>query len=82
MIISGVYYPVEFLPQPLAFLSNLIPATHSITSIRAALGVSTANAWTEMIYALLLSVVYIAVSFVVYKMSVRKAREIGSLLWF
>ena len=82
MIISGVYYPVEFLPQPFAFIAQLIPATHSISSIRAALGASTVNAGTELLYSLILSVIYMTVAFIIYKRSVKRAREKGSLLWF
>lgn len=82
MILSGVYYPVEFLPLPFRFISWLIPATHSIISIRASLGVSAADAGLEMFYALLLSSIYLVISFIIYKRSVRKAREKGSLLWF
>jgi ABC-type polysaccharide/polyol phosphate export permease len=70
------------LPQPFGFVSLLIPVTHSITSIRASLGVSRADPRLELFYSLILSVIYLAISFIIYKKSVRKAREKGSLLWF
>jgi len=82
MIISGVYYPVEILPSPVRELSYLFPPTHSITAIRGAVGIVETNINLELVYSIILSTIFLVLSILYYKKSVRKAREIGSLLWF
>jgi ABC-2 type transport system permease protein len=82
MIVSGVYYPVEILPQPIRATSYLLPTTYSITAIRGAAGILSTNIGLNLIYAMVSSAAYLLVSFLIYKKSVRKARETGALLWF
>jgi ABC-2 type transport system permease protein len=82
MIISGVYYPVEILPAPVRVVSYLFPPTHSITVIRGATGIVKTDLIAESMYAVISAVIYLVISIIVYKKSVRKARETGALLWF
>jgi ABC-2 type transport system permease protein len=81
MILSGVYYPVEILPQPILTIAQLTPATHSINSVRAAMGVSSLDAGMEFLYSLLLSAAYFVASYILYKKSMDMARKKGSLSW-
>jgi ABC-2 type transport system permease protein len=82
MVLSGVYYPVEMLPAPVQAISFFLPPTHAITAIRGALGVQAVNPFVEICWALSISVIYLFLAVWVYKRSVKKSREKGSIIWF
>jgi hypothetical protein len=42
----------------------------------------SANIGLNLVYAMVSSAAYLLISFLIYKKSVRKARETGALLWF
>lgn len=79
MIFSGVYYPIDILPEPAKTISVIIPATHAIAAIRGATGISGVNVSQELITALIISTVYFIFSIYFFKKSIWKAQITGNL---
>lgn len=81
MVVSGVYYSVDFLPELIRTIANVIPVTHSISALRGALGVTGVNVVSETVYAFVSSVVLLAASILFFTYSLKKARELGNLVY-
>jgi ABC-2 type transport system permease protein len=81
MIFSGVYYPVDILPEPFSSIGNAIPATHSISALRGALGLEGVDIMSELIYAFVSSSALLAIAMWFYSDSVKVARKKGYLLY-
>lgn len=79
MVFSGIYYPVTALPEPVTYISYLIPATHSIETLRAGLGFSPELGLSSSGYAWLTSLIYLAVSVLLFKWALRRSRENGMI---
>ena len=77
LIFSGIYYPVEILPEPLFVISQAIPTTHSLASLRASLGFNPENAVTEMAIGAVLSVAYFIASLFIFRWSIYKSKVSG-----
>lgn len=80
MVFSGVYYPVDILPEPFKSFGNAIPATHSISALRGALGLQGVDVMSELGYAFLSSGILLAFAVWFYFDSLRVARKKGSLV--
>ena len=50
LVVSGVYYPVEVLPQWMQWLAKISPATYALEGIRAAIldGASLGSLWHDI----------------------------------
>lgn len=81
LLVSGVYYPVDVLPQFLQDLSVASPATYVLRGVRAALleGVGVSALWSEIIAALLIGVATIPVGLWVFGLAERYAKRTGKL---
>lgn len=77
MIFSGVYYPASILPVPVKEITQLIPATHSIASMRAGFGYSVESGFAEFALGLGLSIVYLAIGIILFKNGLKKGYENG-----
>lgn len=77
MIFSGVYYPIEILPGPIQAVSLAVPTTHSIISLRAALGFSPGLANPELAIGAVLSVAYFVLGALIFRWSIRRSRVTG-----
>lgn len=82
MVFSGVYYPVEVLPSPVMEVAQMIPATHSINSMRAAFGFSPELLFPELFVGLMLSLVYLLVGVLIFKLGLQKGYENGTITKF
>lgn len=79
MILSGVYYPASLLPTPIAEISQALPPTHSIASMRAAFGYSSELLVSEFLTGFLLSIVYLLAGISIFKYGLKKGYENGTI---
>ncbi len=79
MIFSGVYYPSSVLPTPVKEISQLIPATHSIASMRAGFGFSPETGFSEFLIGLVLSLVYLGIGYILFYKGLKKGYENGTI---
>ena len=61
LVVSGVYYPVDVLPEWMQWLSTISPATYALEGIRAAIldGASLGSLWHDVWPLLIIGVVSI-----------------------
>lgn len=81
LLVSGVYYPIDVLPEALQALSVLSPATYVLEGVRAALmdGTSTAALWRYIWPVLIMGVVAIPSGLWVFSLAERYAKRAGKL---
>jgi ABC-2 type transport system permease protein len=81
LLVSGVYYPVDVLPEFLQSVSVASPATYVLRGVRSALldGVGVSSLWSEIISALLIGVVTIPIGLWVFGLAERYAKRTGKL---
>lgn len=80
-LLSGVFFPPELLPTPLARLSVLLPQTHALAGLRAALleGAPTAALGPQMAILVGFSLVLVPLGVLALNLSYRRAQVKGSL---
>jgi ABC-2 type transport system permease protein len=80
-LVSGIFYPVEVLPKVLHPLAALVPATHALRALRAALvaGAGLDEIAGELAALLAFAVVLLPLSALVLRLALRKAAKDGSL---
>jgi ABC-2 type transport system permease protein len=81
LLVSGVYYPIEVLPEFLQRLSQFSPATYVLNGTRLALleGTPTLQLWSEIWPALLMGMVAIPLGLWVFGLAERYAKRTGKL---
>ena len=81
LLVSGVYYPIEVLPDFLQKISIFSPATYVLEGVRHALldGTPTLGLWQHMWPALAMGVVLIPAGLWVFKQAERYAKRAGKL---
>lgn len=81
LLVSGVYYPVEVLPEILQKAAVVSPATYVLRGVRAALleGAGTVTLLPEIGSALLIGMVTIPVGLWVFGLAERYAKRTGKL---
>jgi ABC-2 type transport system permease protein len=81
LLVSGVYYPVDVLPQWMQVLSTISPATYVIRGMRAALmeGADLATLWPEIWPALVVGVVSVPLGLRLFIAVERYAKRTGRL---
>lgn len=81
LLVSGVYYPVEVLPDLLQKLSVFSPATYVLDGTRQALleGVPTAQLWRYILPTFLMGLIAIPAGLWVFGMAERYAKRTGKL---
>ena len=77
--ISGVYYPIETLPQWLQYVAAILPSSHVFEGMRAVLFDHVFRV-DLLLHAVLLNVVYLAAGFASFLAFFRIARVRGQLL--
>jgi ABC-2 type transport system permease protein len=83
-LLSGATFPVQSLPQPLVMLARAVPFTYAIDAMRGALleGRSLA-AWGPALTGLgLYAVILLPLSLVGLSVSLRRARQFGTLSFY
>jgi ABC-2 type transport system permease protein len=82
--LTGALFPVQVLPGSLRFLSALIPMTHSLTGMRAALlqGASFAAVSREILILAAFCAALLPLSLVFFSATLRRARLHGTLSFY
>lgn len=80
-LVSGVFYPVEVLPEWLQFVARLMPLTYALRLMRQALlaGASWADLANDFLALLVFCLVLFPLSLIVFRTTVRRARLEGTL---
>jgi len=79
MIFSGIYYPVSILPVPMQAISNAIPVSHSLASLRASLGFGQSLAVNSLVTGAALSLVYLAIGAWIFRLGLKRGRTSGMI---
>ncbi|MGD2027083.1 MAG: ABC transporter permease [Anaerolineales bacterium] len=81
LLVSGVYYPIEVLPNVLQKLGVVSPATYVLDGVRMSLleGAPTADLWSQIWPVLIMGVVLIPAGLWVFNLAERYAKRTGKL---
>jgi ABC-2 type transport system permease protein len=81
LLISGVYYPVDVLPDWMQALSKLSPVTYALEGLRAALidGASIGSLWDKIWPLLIMGAICVPVGLWVFELGERYAKRTGRL---
>jgi ABC-2 type transport system permease protein len=81
LVVSGIYYSVEVLPEPMQWLSTISPATYALDGIREAIlqGTGVGSLWHDLWPLLLIGVLSIPVGLFVFRVGERHAKRHGKL---
>jgi ABC-2 type transport system permease protein len=81
LLVSGVYYPVDVLPEWLQVFAKFSPATYVIDGSRAALlnGAPTPSLWQYIWPTLIMGVISIPVGLRIFHWAERYAKRTGKL---
>jgi ABC-2 type transport system permease protein len=81
LLVSGVYYPIEVLPEALQAFGVVSPATYVLEGVRAALleGAATVELWPNIWPVLIMGAVLIPLGLWVFNLAERYAKRTGKL---
>ena len=78
ILLSGIYYPVDVLPEPLRFIAYLIPLTYFLEYFRSFYGFTPENK-SPLLIGFVLTVLYDLIAISLLQLSIRNARQKGIL---
>jgi ABC-2 type transport system permease protein len=81
LVVSGIYYSVEVLPEPMQWLSTVSPATYALEGIRDAIlrGAALSSLWDELVPLLIIGVLSIPAGLAVFRAGETYAKKHGKL---
>jgi ABC-2 type transport system permease protein len=81
LVVSGVYYSIEILPEPMQWLAAISPATYALEGIRNAIidGDGIGAMWDEIRALIVIGIVSIPVGLAVFRRGERYAKQHGKL---
>ncbi|HEX2235547.1 MAG TPA: ABC transporter permease [Actinomycetota bacterium] len=81
LVVSGIYYSVEILPEPMQWLSTISPATYALEGIREAIleGAGVGSLGHDLWPLLLIGALSIPVGLFVFRIGERHAKRHGKL---
>jgi ABC-2 type transport system permease protein len=81
LVVSGVYYSVEVLPEPMQWLSTISPATYALDGIRAAIleGAGVGALWGDIWPLIVIGAVSIPLGLLVFRRGELYAKQHGKL---
>lgn len=81
VVLCGVFYPVDVLPDALRALAQVLPLTHALELLRGSLllGQGLGELWQELLVLAALGAVLLPASLLTCRLAVRLARTDGSL---
>jgi ABC-2 type transport system permease protein len=79
LVVSGVYYPVEVLPDWMQWISKISPATYALRGIREQVLHGAGLAWADVWPLLVIGTVSIPLGLMVFKAGERYAKKHGKL---
>ena len=84
VLLGGVYYPIQLMPQWLQQLSRLLPITYSLDAMRRALltDASFQEIMPDIIALAIFGIVLVPLSLLIFRYAVHRAKVDGSLAHF
>ncbi len=81
LLISGVYYPINVLPDLLQKAAVFSPATYVLQGVRSAMldGTALVDLWSNIWPALLIGIMAIPIGLQIFRMAERYAKRTGKL---
>jgi ABC-2 type transport system permease protein len=81
LVVSGVYYPVEVLPQWMQWISVISPATYALDGMRDAIinGDGLSKMWDEIWPLIVIGIVSVPLGLEVFRRGERYAKKHGKL---
>ena len=81
LVVSGIYYSVEVLPEPMQWLATISPATYALEGVREAIleGAGIDRLWDELVPLVAIGVVSIPLGLAVFRRGERYAKQHGKL---
>lgn len=81
LVVSGIYYPVSVLPEPMQWLATISPATYALEGIRNAIleGHGVSQMWDEIVPLFAIGVLTIPLGMAVFQWGERYAKQHGKL---
>jgi ABC-2 type transport system permease protein len=81
LVVSGVYYPVEVMPEWMQWLATVSPATYALEGIRAAVldGAGAGAVWDDLWPLMLAGAVSVPLGLAVFRAGERYAKRHGKL---
>ena len=81
LVVSGVYYPVEVLPEAMEWVATISPATYALRGIRAAIleGAGPADVWGDIWPLIVIGLVSVPLGFAAFRRGERYAKQHGKL---
>jgi ABC-2 type transport system permease protein len=79
LVVSGVYYAVNVLPEWMQWISKISPATYALRGCRASILDGAGLSWDDVWPLLVIGVVSIPLGLVVFRAGERYAKQHGKL---
>lgn len=81
LVVSGIYYSVEVLPEPMQWLAVISPATYALEGIRDAIleGAAISTLWGQLVPLIGIGAISIPLGLVVFRRGERYAKQHGKL---
>jgi ABC-2 type transport system permease protein len=79
LVVSGVYYPVEVLPEWMQWIAKISPATYALRGIRNSILNGAGLAWDDVWPLLVIGAFSIPIGLLVFKAGERYAKKHGKL---
>jgi len=80
-LLSGVFFPVHYLPAPLQMVSNILPAKHAVDGARVILFTGTVP-WQAYVFLSVLAVVLLSLGVMMMRAALRVMRRDGTFLTY
>jgi ABC-2 type transport system permease protein len=81
LVVSGVYYPVSVLPEPMQWLATISPATYALDGMRSAIldGAGVGAVWSDIWPLILIGIVSVPLGIWVFGRGELHAKRHGKL---
>ncbi|MBA2273826.1 MAG: ABC transporter permease, partial [Actinobacteria bacterium] len=81
LVVSGIYYSVEVLPEPMQWLAVISPATYALEGIRDAIleGAAISALWGQLVPLIGIGAISIPLGLIVFRRGERYAKQHGKL---
>jgi ABC-2 type transport system permease protein len=79
LVVSGVYYSVDVLPEWMQWLSKISPATYALRGMRAAILEGSGVAWSDLWPLIVIGIVSIPLGLAIFGAGERYAKRHGKL---
>jgi ABC-2 type transport system permease protein len=81
LVVSGVYYSVDVLPEPMQWLATISPATYALEGIRDAIleGAGVGDLWSQLWPLVVIGLVSIPLGLAVFRRGELYAKQHGKL---